>query len=181
MVHCNNVSWVFPIHSVRVRGVISDWRLIPVRDWLVCLPLAWFFTGSFGGACSVHVCRVISDWRLIPVRDYLVCLLLAWFFACSFGSVCSVHVHGVISDWRLIPVHDWLVCSPLAWFFAGSFGGASFCFISALILMEVRSLCALMPCYSIVYCCAFLDVSIALRKGYVFWPWSSEFFCLRAP
>ena len=90
--------------------------------------------------------------------------------------ICSMRVCGVISDWRLIPVRDWLVCSPLVWFFAGSFGGAPFCFISAPILMEVRSLRALMPCFSVVYCCAFLAVSIALQKGYVFWPWSSEFF-----
>ena len=101
MLHCNNVSWVFPIRSMCVCGVISDWHLIPVCDWLVCLPLAWFFTSSFGSA--------------------------------------------------------------------------PFCFISALILMEIRSLHTLMPCFSVVYCCAFLAVSIALWKGYVFWPWSSEF------
>ena len=50
MLHCNNVSWVFPIHSMHVRGVIHDWHLIPVHDWLVCSLLAWFFACSFGGA-----------------------------------------------------------------------------------------------------------------------------------
>ena len=43
MLHCNNVSLVFPVRSMHVRGVISDWRLIPVRDWLACSSLAWFF------------------------------------------------------------------------------------------------------------------------------------------
>ena len=38
-------------------------------------------------------------------------------------------------------------------------------------------LCVLMPCFSVVYYCAFWAVSIALRKGYVFWPLSTE-FCL---
>ena len=83
----------------------------------------------------------------------------------------SMHVCGVISDWHLIPVHDWLVCSP---FSPVLLAVHPFCFISALILVEVRSLHALMPCFSVVYCCAFLAVSIALRKGYVFWPWSSK-------
>ena len=50
MLHCNNVSWVFPFSSVRACGVISDWHLILVCDWLVSSLLAWFLASSFGGA-----------------------------------------------------------------------------------------------------------------------------------
>ena len=89
----------------------------------------------------------------------------------------SMHVRGVISDWRLIPVRDWLVCSSLAWFIRLFFWLVRF-FVSFLLRFPWRfDLCALMLCFSIVYCYAFWVISIALRKGCVFWPLSTE-YCL---
>ena len=86
MLHCNNVSRVFPIHSMHVRGVISDWRLIPVCDWLVCLPLVWFFTGSFGGVPFLfHFCSNSCGGSIFVHLDALFfrCVLLC-FLGCQY-------------------------------------------------------------------------------------------------
>ena len=89
-----------------------------------------------------------------------------------------MHVRGMISDWHLIPVRDCLACSPLAWFFFSPVLLAVHLFISFSLRFPWRfDLCALMPCFSFVYYCAFWAVSIALRRDYVFWPLSTE-FCL---
>ena len=67
----------------------------------------------------------------------------------------SMHVGDVISDWRLIRVRDWLVCSSLVWFIRLFFWRCAF-FVSFSLQFSWRfNLCALMLCFSVVYCCAF--------------------------
>ena len=56
ILHCNNVSRVFSFGFVRACWMIGDWCLVPVRDWLVSLPLVWFFTDSFLAVCPFCLC-----------------------------------------------------------------------------------------------------------------------------
>ena len=82
VLHCNNVSWVFPISSMHVRDMISDWCLIPVHDWLVCSPLVWFFSPVL---LAVHLFVSFSlrfSWR------FDLCALMPCFsivYYCAFG------------------------------------------------------------------------------------------------
>ena len=56
----------FPVRSMHVRGVISDWRLIPVCDWLVCSSLAVFIRMFF---LAVQLFRFIFTSILMEVRS----------------------------------------------------------------------------------------------------------------
>ena len=72
----------FSVHSMHFHDVISDWRLIPVRDWVVCSLLAWFYLPVlFGGAPIVSFLLRFS-WRfdlLCLDTIFVHCVLLCFF------------------------------------------------------------------------------------------------------
>ena len=77
----------FSIHSMHVRDMISDWRLIPVRDWVVCSLLAWFHLPVlFGGAPIVSFLLRFS-WRfdLCALMPYLSIVYYCAFWAVSIA------------------------------------------------------------------------------------------------
>ena len=87
MLHCNNVSRVFPIRSMHVRDVISDWCLIPVHDWVVCSSLAWFYLPILLAVCLFVLFSIRFSWRfdLCALMPYLSIVYYCAFWAVSIA------------------------------------------------------------------------------------------------
>ena len=72
---------------MHVRDVISDWRLIPVHDWVVCSSLAWFYLHVLFGGVPIVSFSLRFSWRfdLCALTPYLSVVYYCAFWAVSIA------------------------------------------------------------------------------------------------
>ena len=91
MLCCNNVSQVFLFSFMHACWMVSDWHLVPIHDWLVSLPLMWFFTNYFSAVCPFVFAGFIFTPSFVRARSlhalmalFFCCVLLCFLFCCQY-------------------------------------------------------------------------------------------------